>query len=1022
MHNLETTVNSALETGIRSLSFAPRATVNLNITAVVTVEADARYVGETLSAILGQSVIPSLVLIVQVGPQARPWSQTLEVPALELVDGTSARQSVTVQSVTLRNATSFGHAVSQGISHANLRSSTTHLWLFHDDSRPTSPHDLETLLETDRNAPGARLIGVKQVGWDGQGLHDVGYFVTKNHRRASLVVDGEEDQEQYNDRQDVYGVSLAGALVALPTWMNLSGTDPWYSSFGESLDFARRVYRTGGRVVVSPSVSIAHARSRFEGLRTRDGKPLEEEQRVSSYTAAVTARDKFAGSEIPVWKKPFVWLWRVITAIGVFIARLFSKKPGEAVCELLAPWRALFRFPQALAARSRLRALPSAHRTQTSGLVASPEQVHEWKQRKKVLNAQRHRVIYSPLEIENLRRLSHRRALWIGVLIVVGLAGGVLMNWQGLAALFSGVSLTSAILAPTAAHLPDIAVSSTSMWSQSLGLGAPAAPLPFSLVLVVISLLGGGNLALGVSLFFLASPALILLSFWGLAGVFTRSSALRFTTACLWGVMPLVLGLYQVAHLPMLVVFTLLPLSFTLVFKAVGMYAVDAPKRAHSSVQSAAIAGLVMAGVALSEPQLIVPYVLIFAVFFAFVRSHRAMLLLMPVPAIVVLAPTFFSTLVHLNQGLWRQFFVDATLPDVTTTGAPSSHGFLTLLGSVVARNLGRVDSTVLVVISWVLMAAIAVVLVGAIAALVIPRVLRVSRMAWIVAASGGLLALLAPRITVGLDGSAPVAASILPAVSVLFLGLLMAFTALGAQAVAPAPASSAAPQARVAVAPKVLRGLLSGAVIVAVAAGTTLAAASWSQAATVHHMTSEGLPLVATQDLAKHEGARILALSADSSQSVSYEVMRTRAGDLIDRNATTQILDLTSENAQETQLRNLAARLLTANDDAAITSLGDMGFTGIFVPASPTAARASLAAHVMASTGAEVLVNNDSGLYVRFSVPKDGSIRHIDTSGQEQAQRDPLRITWLVILSLVVLTYLIVAIPRTRRLEQEED
>lgn len=1015
MHDFETTVNSALETGIRSLSFAPYATVNLTVTAVVTVESDARYVGETLTAILGQSVLPSLILIVQVGPQARPWSQTLDL---------SDHQSVTVQSVTLRSAASFGNAVAQGLSRANLRSSTTHLWLFHDDSRPTSPHDLETLLETDRNAPGARLIGGKHVGWDGQGLHDVGYFITKNHRRASLVVDGEEDQEQYNDRQDVYGVSLAGALVALPTWMNLSGTDPWYSSLGESLDFARRVYRTGGRVVVSPEVSIAHARSRFEGLRTRDGRPLSEDQRISSYAATVTARDKFAGSEVPVWKKPFVWLWGIIVSLGLFVARLFSKKPGEAVCELIAPWRSLFRFPQSLAARSRLRALPSTQRTQTSGLVATSEQIHEWKQRRKALNAQRHQVIYSPLDVERLRRLSRRRAVWIGALLVLGLAGGILMNWQGLAALFSGASLTSSILAPTAARLSDVAVASTSMWSQSLGLGSVAAPLPFSLILVLLALGGGGNLALGVSLFFLLSPALILLSFWGLAGVFTRSSVLRFAMACLWAAMPLSLGMYQVAHLPMLIVFVLLPLSFTLVFKAVGMYSVDAPKRVHSSVQSAAIAGLVMAGVVASEPQLLVPYAIIFASFFAFVRSHRAMLLLMPVPAIAVLAPTFYSTLVHLNQGLWRQFFVDATLPDVTVTGSPSTRGVLAQLGSVVGRNLGRGDSVVLVAISWVLMGALAVVLVGALVALVVPRVLRVSRMAWIVAASGGLLALLAPRVTIGLDGTAPVAASLLPAVSMLFIGLLMAFTALGSHSTLslPTTTSSAAPQPRAAVAPKVVRGLLSAVVVVSVVAEVTLATASWGQAATVRHMTSEGLPLVAAQDLAKQDGVRILALSADSSQSVSYEVMRTRAGDLVNRNATTQILEVTSQNPQEEQLRNFAARLLTANDDAAIKSLGDMGFMGIFVPAATSAARASLAAHVMASTGAEVLVNNDSGLYVRFSAPKDGSVRHIDTSGQEQAQRDPLRITWLVILSLVVLTYLIVAIPRTRRLEQEED
>jgi GT2 family glycosyltransferase len=1005
-------------------SLSPRP-VNPGVAAVITVEEDLSYFEATLDAVLNQTVLPALVIIADCAPvqgEAANERVALQVPSPRRAESLSASQNVEIQIVAAAHAVSFGDAVNKAVTAGSLRSTTAYLWLLHDDSRPQSSDALEMLLEADRNAPGAKLIGGKQVDWDDASLQNVGYFITKNHRRASLVVDGEEDQDQYDDRQDVYGVSLAGALVSLPTWMNLSGTDSWYTTFGESIDFSRRVYLSGGRVIVAPKVAIAHCRARFAGVRTREGRRIDDEQPRSSYNACVNARDRFASSEISVWAKPFLWVWSVIAALGVFVADLFAKKPYEAVCELVAPWRAFVRTPQSLAARSRLRGLPRS----TSGfksLEVSSAQLREWKQREKVFAAQLNGIVLGPLAVAHLKSLSRHRAVWISLLALIGIGASVAMYWPTLGGIFSGASLNSSILAPTGTNFSKLVETSTTMWSFSYGLGSVAAPLPFSLVLVVLAALSGGHLALSIGLFVLLAPALLMLSMWGAVGVVTRSNPLRFAAALVWGILPGVVGIYQTANLVQLVVAVFLPLSFFLVFRAVGMYALDAPRVAHSSIQSAALAGLSMMFVTLSEPQLVIPFFLVFAVFLVVVRAHRAMLLLMPLPSIVMLMPTFFSMLVHLREGLWRQLFVDAMVPDSSLSGVPGSESLFASLSSTVRHSIAGISGTWLVAVAWVGLVAVGVLLVAALAALFIPSGLRLSRMAWVIAAAGVVLGMIAPRVAIGMDSDATVAASILPAVSFLCFGILLAACAVSGKndSVFVVSAADTAAYKKYG-ASRFVRVAVSVVMGLSVLACSALVGLGWSHTATVS-VKSSGLPLIASQDLEENRGARVFGLFADSASHVEYSVMRTPAGDLIDTNATTQIAAMISAEPQEDELKNIAAQLLSSNSDAAIGKLAKMGFTGIYIPASGSTVRANLSAHVTASSGTEQVVNNDSGLYVRLaSVNETGARQRIDTTGETASYSDPLRIVWLVLVGLIVVAYLIVAIPRSRSLAQEEE
>lgn len=72
-------------------------------------------------------------------------------------------------------------------------------------------------------------------------------------------------------------------------------------------------------------------------------------------------------------------------------------------------------------------------------------------------------------------------------------------------------------------------------------------------------------------MFFLAAP-LMVFSFWALAGIFTRSDAVRCVVALAWFALALSMGLYDDADVTMLTVMVFLPAAFAFSFRAVGMY------------------------------------------------------------------------------------------------------------------------------------------------------------------------------------------------------------------------------------------------------------------------------------------------------------------------------------------------------------------------------------------------------------------------------------------------------------------
>ena len=947
--NASSDIQTIVTDVLNSRPYTHRQDVDMSVAAVITAQHDLRFLASTVGAVLAQRMLPGMIVIADcTGQIEQPMQMTFDVihSSQDVLTEVPEAKTVRVILVGVKQAASFMDAVTRAMDQIGIDAGIRALWTLHDDSRPADDRCFETLLDAWRNTPTAALLGAKQLDWQAKNLHNVGLYAG-HHDVVSLVVDGEPDQEQYDGRQDVLSVSLSGALVPLATLRAFEGADPWFGTFAESTDLCRRICLGGGRVVVVPQARIAHRRARFEGIRSKNGRPVEDKVTLKSL----------------------------------------------------------------------------------STLSANHRQVREWLDRRRALRDQRDVVLLSPLEKDHLRkRLLRRWGLAFGAALIAGI-WIVVLYWDVLRSVCSGASMYSAQLLPTGASFTQLLHTATTSWSYASGTGISAPNAPWLLVLALASVLTGGHVAGAVGLmFFLAAP-LMVFSFWALAGIFTRSDAVRCVVALAWFALALSMGLYDDADVTMLTVMVFLPAAFAFSFRAVGMYRTEDLVNPHASVQAAAVAALCFIPVVAAQPQLLLPLMLAFLGFLLFVRSHKPALLLIPLPAAFVCAPTLVNAVRFASDGTWRQLFGSVMLPSSAHDGKP----VVANLSDLLLRVFGiGADGG-----AWryVAVSMLALIVLLAAVSLVLPFVLRVSRMMWIAVFAGLATALLSAAIAVAVDVDGPVSGSMLPGTTYAMMGLLACICMMSGGAVrrfvmlrqhekTGAVEIEGRGSKAVSIASHVGRAVLVCllAVSVVACAGFNYVECDHSQVKT----SDAGLPMVATDFLGQDDARRVLALRADSAESVSYSVMRTGRGDLIDSSPAqrVEVVSGRSDGSSRTIAQDCAQLLANADSDA-INELGKLGFGGIYVikqngDKAQREASNQLNSNIGASDGTQNVVSLDNGTYYRLTV-QDLSKQHIDRSGLDKAGSSVWRRSWLWCMGVVLVAYCLVALPRIRRQGLEE-
>lgn len=335
----------------------------------------------------------------------------------------------------------------------------------------------------------------------------------------------------------------------------------------------------------------------------------------------------------------------------------------------------------------------------------------------------------------------------------------------------------------------------------------------------------------------------------------------------------------------------------------------------------------------------------------------------------------------------------------------------------------------------YVAVSILALIVLLAAVSLVLPFVLRVSRMMWVAVFAGLATALLSAAIAVAVDVDGPVSGSMLPGTTYAMMGLLACICMMSGGAVrrfvmlrqhekTGAVEIEGRGSKAVSIASHVGRAVLVCllAVSVVACAGFNYVECDHSQVKT----SDAGLPMVATDFLGQDDARRVLALRADSAESVSYSVMRTGRGDLIDSSPAqrVEVVSGRSDGSSRTIAQDCAQLLANADSDA-INELGKLGFGGIYVikqngDKAQREASNQLNSNIGASDGTQNVVSLDNGTYYRLTV-QDLSKQHIDRSGLDKAGSSVWRRSWLWCMGVVLVAYCLVALPRIRRQGLEE-
>ncbi|MFC6422035.1 glycosyltransferase [Ornithinimicrobium tianjinense] len=636
-----------------------------DVTVIVLTHPDGHPLDDLLDDLAAQSLRPQRVLVAGLDPQGGEAAQVAR-HALR----TRHRVPVILRPAlaptgeeAARGEASPGRVLEDARSALPVHPGHW-LWVLHDDSRP-EPGALAALAGAVRRASRVAVVGPKLVRLDdprmlvGVGLHLTagGRPVDPRAGDGALV-----DQGQLDQRQDVLGVPLTGALLRSDVLDEVGGVDRAFGDDGvDGLDVSWRSHLAGHRVVVATDAVVRQGDS---GLGVRDPRLTRVRQRQ-----VALARGSVLGS---LGRR----LGIVVTSVLAALVLLLVKRPHEAADEL-ADLRAALSPARGWGARWRFRRRRSVRPSDLRGLFVPA--AAGWRTTLDVLadaldpRARRgdERVARGPSgaesgpvseEFAELGPGGDRRPRWSWPLAVALALATSLTLWQWQRpGLVGALSPRSSGVA--GGELGPATTDAAGLWSSALdgwrggGLGHSdlAEPwlLPAALVSRIVELAPGaaGSATAGVGvawLLALALPLSVVTAYLALRRV-TRRPALRAALALGWaglGPLPVAVGEGRVGPV---VVHVLAPLL-------VAGYAVAA-SRSGGARRTAATFATVLAVVLAAQwvPLVLVPStlaaVLLVVVGPAAVRRRGAVLAVLPWLLLLPWLPALWSDPVRLLGG-----------------------------------------------------------------------------------------------------------------------------------------------------------------------------------------------------------------------------------------------------------------------------------------------------------------------------------------------------------------------------------
>ncbi|GAA3117194.1 hypothetical protein GCM10010466_05230 [Planomonospora alba] len=525
------------------------------VTAIVVSHDGTRWLGETLSALLGQTRPVDRVVAADNG--SRDGSA-------DLLARTLGPNAV----LALPRSTGFGEAVAEVLKRLEPAGGREWIWLLHDDCAP-APDALSELLRAADADPRAGVLGPKLRDWlDRRLLLEVGVTVDRTGRRDTGLEPREFDQGQYDGVRDVLSVSTAGMLIRRDVWDEVGGLDPFLRIFRDDLDLCWRVRSAGYRVQNVTRAVAWHAEAAFRRRR-----------RITVSGAHPRRLDRRNAIFVVLANLPAGPLLRALlrnTAGSALRALLFllAKQPANALDEIVAIGSVLAHPGRLLRARRARAAGRARNHAAVKRLLTPPgagyrrlvDRLQSYLAGGPVETAGRHHAVPARARESGEELLTDdagatRRVLGNpGVLLFTALLAVTLVAERGL---LGGTLLGGGALVPVTGGAQDLWRLYTEGHHQA-GLGSDAWAPPYVAVLAALSGVLLGKTWLAVSVLLLGCVPLAGLSAYAATRSIVPGRWTRVWLASCYALLPVGTGAVAAGRLGTAVVFVLLPVHAAL--------------------------------------------------------------------------------------------------------------------------------------------------------------------------------------------------------------------------------------------------------------------------------------------------------------------------------------------------------------------------------------------------------------------------------------------------------------------------
>ena len=524
------------------------------VTALLVVHDGTTWLPEVVSSLSSQTHTADRIIAIDTGS----------------IDGSpKLLKGTRIPTITIERDAGFGEAIARGVEQlpAMIDGVEEWLWILHDDCL-LHPSALESLLGALADRPNIVMAGPKLLGWhDKTHLLEVGISIGSNGARWTGLEPSEYDQGQRDGVTEVLSVSTAGALIRRDVFEELGGFDRNLELFRDDVDFGWRV-RVAGHSVIAVSDAIGyHAQASATERRNIDVKgallhrPLLLDRQNAAYV--LLANSSF-------WTLPWIALQLLSGAFVRAVGYLLVKLPGYASDEFLAIVSLIIRPAELIAARRGRKRhrlissrvvqdfIPSRFTQLRSSIARSFERFREFAipdnsassaPAPSDLTLNEDEDLLTPASQQSWRAIFARPLVSAVTFLAVISLIWTRHRWGNLA---------GGNLAQSPHHFKELLHLYLASWHE-VGMGSGLSTPPWIPLLLIASTVTLGNVALLITLFFLAAPFILLLTSQKFLSRYTDNKWLSVGAGLLYALSPVSIAAINSGRIGVVLVLAFLP-------------------------------------------------------------------------------------------------------------------------------------------------------------------------------------------------------------------------------------------------------------------------------------------------------------------------------------------------------------------------------------------------------------------------------------------------------------------------------